>query len=102
MRYDLEVPYLEKDEAKSLGAWWDPKQKVWYVKNPVDINDFSRWLPKKHHYSINHKSFAVTEPSGGFKPLCDCKALPWEDCPHTEALAQQALKSLYGIRLEAA
>jgi hypothetical protein len=27
----LDVPYSEKDEAKKLGARWDPKAKSWYV-----------------------------------------------------------------------
>lgn len=30
-RVDLKVPFAEKDEAKSLGARWDPQAKVWYV-----------------------------------------------------------------------
>ena len=27
----LNVPYNEKDEAKSLGALWNPQRKKWYV-----------------------------------------------------------------------
>jgi len=27
----LEVPYIRKDEAKALGAKWDPKKKKWYA-----------------------------------------------------------------------
>lgn len=27
----LEVPFKEKDEAKRLGARWDPNMKKWYV-----------------------------------------------------------------------
>jgi len=26
-----------------------------------------------------------------FKPLCDCNVPPWEDCEHTEALANAAM-----------
>jgi len=26
----LDVPYVEKDEAKSLGARWDPSARRWY------------------------------------------------------------------------
>lgn len=29
----LNVPYNEKDDAKSLGARWNPTVKKWYVKN---------------------------------------------------------------------
>ncbi len=27
----LNVPYKEKDEAKKLGARWDPDSKLWYI-----------------------------------------------------------------------
>lgn len=30
-RLYLDVPYKEKDEAKSLGARWDPEKKKWYT-----------------------------------------------------------------------
>lgn len=39
----LNVPYAEKDEAKRLGARWDPARKKWYVPNGVDPEQFSRW-----------------------------------------------------------
>ncbi len=41
----LTVPYAQKDEAKSLGARWDPANKKWYVPSNIDINLFSAWLP---------------------------------------------------------
>lgn len=27
----LDVPYHEKDEAKRLGARWDPEVRKWYI-----------------------------------------------------------------------
>ncbi|WBS05346.1 DUF5710 domain-containing protein [Pseudoduganella sp. SL102] len=39
----LNVPFAEKDEAKRLGARWDPTRKKWYVPNGVDAEQFSRW-----------------------------------------------------------
>jgi hypothetical protein len=39
----LNVPFAEKDEAKRLGARWDPARKKWYVPNGVDAEQFSRW-----------------------------------------------------------
>ena len=30
-RFYLRVPFMEKDEAKKLGARWDPKKKKWYA-----------------------------------------------------------------------
>jgi hypothetical protein len=35
-----------------------------------------------------------------FVPMCDCTSEPWEECEHTEALANQSLKDTYGIHLD--
>jgi hypothetical protein len=45
IRVDLRVPYSEKDEAKALGARWDPSIKKWYVlSNNVHYNELiDRW-----------------------------------------------------------
>ena len=32
----LNVPYKEKDEAKALGAKWNPQLKKWYVEKRMD------------------------------------------------------------------
>jgi hypothetical protein len=40
----LDVPYEEKNEAKSLGAWWDPQEKKWFVPKGKSLEDFSKWL----------------------------------------------------------
>jgi hypothetical protein len=41
----LNVPYPEKDEAKALGARWDPKGRFWYVPEGQAATQFERWLP---------------------------------------------------------
>jgi hypothetical protein len=40
----LKVPFKEKDEAKSLGARWNPEGKHWYVPEGVDATPFEKWL----------------------------------------------------------
>lgn len=40
----LEVPYSEKDEAKALGAKWNPEIKKWYVRDKKDYHKFIRWI----------------------------------------------------------
>ncbi len=41
----LNVPYGEKDEAKALGAKWNPKVKKWYIDTkPEKYADFSKWI----------------------------------------------------------
>jgi len=44
-RIELEVPYSEKDEAKALGAWWDPVVRTWYVPSWKEPGPFRKWLP---------------------------------------------------------
>lgn len=44
-RIDLKVPYAEKDEAKKLGARWDPEKKLWFVSEGIEPLQFHRWLP---------------------------------------------------------
>jgi general L-amino acid transport system permease protein len=44
MNMDLNVPYAEKDAAKSLGARWNPAKKRWYVPPGVDVNKLVRAL----------------------------------------------------------
>lgn len=40
----INVPYAEKDEAKSLGAKWNPTLKKWYVSKREDYHKFSKWI----------------------------------------------------------
>lgn len=40
----LNVLYSEKDEAKMLGARWNPEIKKWYVSNKKDYYKFIRWI----------------------------------------------------------
>jgi hypothetical protein len=40
----LKVPFKEKDEAKSLGARWNPEGKHWYVPIGIDATPFEKWL----------------------------------------------------------
>ncbi|GAB2181209.1 hypothetical protein DLREEDagrD3_14320 [Denitratisoma sp. agr-D3] len=92
MRTDLKVPFAEKDDAKKLGARWDPARKVWYVQDKDDLAPFARWSPTPHAGGGNSAPAAKTtdkvNQSEGivivgmhYKPLprvCEC--LPWEDC----------------------
>lgn len=45
-RIDLNVPYADKDDAKALGAQWDPARKVWYIKPGLDAKPFAHWFIK--------------------------------------------------------
>lgn len=39
----LNVPFKEKDEAKSHGARWNPAAKHWYIPEGVDDAPFEKW-----------------------------------------------------------
>ena len=68
-RVDLQVRYEEKDEAKQLGARWDPAKKVWYVPDGLDPSPFGRWLPttpetaKEPHPNIRAPSYFIAKAS---------------------------------------
>ena len=40
----LNVPYKDKDEAKKLGARWNPELKKWYVQKKEDYPKFAKWI----------------------------------------------------------
>lgn len=42
---ELNVPFMEKDDAKRLGARWNSASKRWYIPDGVDNAPFARWLP---------------------------------------------------------
>lgn len=39
----LDVPFGENDQAKALGARWDPTIRRWYAPTPA-ISDLARWV----------------------------------------------------------
>lgn len=40
----LNVPFPEKDDAKALGARWDPSARMWFVPRGQESRRFARWL----------------------------------------------------------
>lgn len=50
-RYYLEVPREEKDEAKALGARWDPEARHWWCQKGTE-SAFSKWDPRR--YELPH------------------------------------------------
>ncbi|QKV55128.1 DUF5710 domain-containing protein [Comamonas antarctica] len=56
----LDVPFAAKDQAKSLGARWDPQQRSWYVPQGVDIQRFQAWWPE----ALKAQAGAALQPPG--------------------------------------
>jgi len=40
----INVPYEEKDEAKSMYPKWDRKKRKWYATNPKFYFRFNKWI----------------------------------------------------------
>ena len=40
----LNVPFAAKDQAKALGAQWQPDSKRWVVPAGLDLGPFTAWL----------------------------------------------------------
>lgn len=73
----LNVPFREKDEAKSLGARWDAAQKRWYVPPDKDLEPFQRWLPDADDAgaaSISPKPAAKSPASRSSSPRTSSRA----------------------------
>lgn len=60
----LKVPYIEKDEAKRLGARFDGTNKVWYVPDHLWMQNFSKWWPIPANLTNITESIKIT--SGEF------------------------------------
>lgn len=48
----LNVPYEEKDEAKSLGARWNPELKKWYVERKENYHKFKKWISRLDSFVV--------------------------------------------------
>jgi hypothetical protein len=61
----LNVPYAEKDEARALGARWNPSRKRWYVPPGVALDAFEKWLPKEGADADAGVTKSGWKPGGG-------------------------------------
>lgn len=59
----LNVPYAEKDYAKSMGACWDAQIKKWYFDGPVkEISKFGKWIAEGREQTlIAYESICIIE-----------------------------------------
>lgn len=64
---ELDVPFVEKDQAKRLGARWNAGSKRWYVPAGLDLQQFARWLPDGADF-VSVKNEA-NEPAGDEKQI---------------------------------
>src|SRR4051812_42586425 len=64
-RVDLLVPYVEKEDAKALGARWDKDRKVWFAPPGIDHATLGRWLPRGFTPPTAEEPIAPSEPEKG-------------------------------------
>jgi hypothetical protein len=109
MRVYLKVKYDDRFKAKALGFRWDYEAKLWFIDNPSDLSLFKQWMPddvkafygdkpKKAVQPMPPKVYKAKKPvitgPSVFVPLCNCDVLPWDDCQHTDALANEAMQEM--------
>lgn len=100
MRFNLKVPFAEKDQAKKLGARWDATRKLWYVEGQEDVAPFSKWSPTPHDATAGStpspKGLAPGKQSSASKVFIGskyvehprvCECLPWDVCDKCRATA---------------
>jgi len=101
----INVPFKEKDEAKSLGARWDRKEQSWYVPAGVGIDTarFEKWAQGAATPAVEAKPIQqAPEPQeGGQKAAQQARqylAVPYEQRNAAKAAGAQwdkAAKSWY-------
>ena len=83
----LNVPYAEKDEARALGARWNPGRKRWYVPAGVALDPFQKWLKEDASGGRVDAAAAKLVVGANYVELAhDCN--PFESCAEcAQALA---------------
>ena len=71
-RIDLNVPFHEKDEAKALGARWDPQRRLWYVPDNIDASSLRKWIPVSQSPNVRAASCFLAEATRGCW-RCSCQ-----------------------------
>jgi hypothetical protein len=85
----LNVPYAEKDEARALGARWNPVRKRWYVPPGVAVEPFEKW--RKDAGGASKDSAAAHLAVGANYVELDHDCNPFDACPQCgERLADGA------------
>jgi hypothetical protein len=100
MRFNLQVPFAEKDAAKQLGAHWNAASKLWYVEDKADMTSFWKWNPTPRDGSAPSPAAPARAPAKA-KALSTegiaqvgskyveqprvCTCLPWNVCDKCRA-----------------
>jgi hypothetical protein len=100
----LNVPYGEKDEARALGARWNPTRKSWYVPSGVALEPFEKWIKDGAAPAAKGRvdSFAAKQVVGANYVELEHDCSPFEPCPQCgPALAQSGWAAAQASLLQA-
>lgn len=67
----LDVPFNENEEAKALGAAFDPGVKRWYVPDWLHFELFLKWHPGNRR-QVNHEPPRSSTPHHSLMPCEVC------------------------------
>jgi hypothetical protein len=68
VKVPLNVSFEEKDEAKSSGAQWDPKNKLWYLWDYKKLPEVKKFLNLDYNIYITENVYLVS----GFRDCWKC------------------------------
>jgi antirestriction protein ArdC/phage/plasmid primase-like uncharacterized protein len=87
----IQVPFREKDEAKSLGAKWDRQEQLWYVPAGVDAGRFAKWAQEAVMPAENApKAGQTTEREGTSQGREASREREYLAVPYGERIAAKA------------
>lgn len=75
-RIYLNVPFAQKDRAKSLGARWDAVNRKWYVPAGLEVAAFGEWLPDEPDQARTSASLDVGMPIASQTSIFASETLP--------------------------
>jgi hypothetical protein len=80
-RVILSVPFVEKDQAKALGALWDRESKQWWIPSTIDAAPFVRWLAPQQQPEPLYRDLAAIDREElkeyGTRRLLEVVFVPW-------------------------
>jgi Domain of unknown function (DUF5710) len=80
-RVVLSVPFVEKDQAKALGARWDRESKQWWIPSTIDVAPFFRWLTPQKQSEPLYRDLAAMDREEleeyGTGHLLEVVFVPW-------------------------
>ena len=95
MRYDLNVPFQQKDLAKSQGARWDAVKRVWFYEGETLPDGLLTWYPDAARKSAVQKRISRT--AAEILPAAGSEDDPYKDYMTVTALNQMIAGTFSGI-----